>query len=268
MTKITESSSSKEKLPSYQNPPISEVVCGVRFEPSDKIYIPHIGLLWNEFRTKYPNIQHAPPIASTKGEVLLDPVVGVPLPRVWFINQSDDQLIQFQIDRLYFNWRRRQNDYPRYDHIINNFVSVLTTVAEFFLKLKLGDLKPIEYELSYINHIPKGQGWETIDDLTKVFSDFVWIQSKTRFLPNPDKIAWQAEFPLPENKGNLQINLKQATRTEDNVPLLILELKIRGNSESLDENTIREWFNSAHEWIVKGFTDLTSSKIQKFWRRE
>ena len=176
--------------------------------------------------------------------------------------------MQFQIDRFYFNWRRRQSDYPRYDHVINNFENVLNTIVNFFSEFELGGLKPIEYELSYINHIPKGQGWDTIDDLPRIFSDFVWTQTKERFLPNPEKVAWQTEFSLPEKKGHLIINLKQATRTEDKVILLVLELKTRGIGESANKEAIREWFDLAREWIVRGFNDLTTPEIHKIWERE
>lgn len=263
MTNAIESSFSTGTLPSYKNPPVNEVVCGLRFDTPDKLRIPHIGFLWDKFRADYPIIQHVPPIASAKGEIFVDQAIGMPLPRVWFINKSDDQLVQFQIDRFYFNWRRRQSDYPRYDHVINNFENVLNTIVNFFSEFELGGLKPIEYELSYINHIPKGQGWDTIDDLPRIFSDFVWTQTKERFLPNPEKVAWQTEFSLPEKKGHLIINLKQATRTEDKVILLVLELKTRGIGESANKEAIREWFDLAREWIVRGFNDLTTPEIHQ-----
>jgi uncharacterized protein (TIGR04255 family) len=268
MTHTIESSFSTGVLPSYKNPPVNEVVCGMRFDTPDGLRIPHVGFLWNKFRTDYPVIQHASPIASTKGEILVDPTSGIPLPRVWFIKKTDDQLIQFQFDRFYFNWRRRRSRYPRYAHVIKNFEKVLATIGEFFGEFKLGELKPIEYELSYINHIPKGQGWNKIDDLPAIFPDFVWKQTKERFLPNPEKTVWQTEFPMPEKKGHLIVSLKQAIRKEDKVPLLVLELKTRGISESANKKAIREWFDLAHEWIVRGFTDLTTPEIQETWERE
>ncbi len=268
MTLPTESSFSSETLPSYKNPPVNEVVCGIRFHAPDKLRFPHIGFLWDKFRTDYPTIQHAPPIASAKGEILIDKVTGIPLPRVWFINRSDDQLVQFQFDRFYFNWRRRQDVYPRYTYVIKNFENVLDTIITFFNEFELGKIDPIEYELSYINHIPEGQGWNTIDDLPIIFSDFIWRQKTGRFLPNPVKVAWQTEFPINEKKGHLIVNLKQATRTEDKVPLIVLELTVRGFSESMSKEAVREWFDVAHEWIVRGFTDLTTPEIQKIWERE
>ena len=255
-------------LPSYKKPPVNEVICGMRYYPLDKLYIPHVGFLWDKFREEYPIIQHAPPIASSKGELLIDQASGIPMHRIWFINKSDDQLIQFQFDRFYFNWRRRQDEYPRYAHVIKNFMNVLDIIINFFMEFDLGKLKPIEYELSYINHIPKGEGWDTIDELPKIFTDFLWTQTKERFLPNPLNVVWKTEFSLPETKGHLIVNLKQAIRTEDKVPLFVLELKARGNGKSTSEKDILEWFNIAHEWIVRGFTDLTTPEIQTIWERE
>lgn len=255
-------------LPSYKNPPINEVFCGMQFHTPGNFHIAHIGCLWNKFSADYPNIQHASPIASVKGDILLDSATGVPLPRVWFIKESDDQLIQFQIDRFYFNWRRRENDYPRYNNIIENFEKVRDNINDFFVEFKLGELNPIEYELSYTNHIPKEQGWNTIDDLPSIFSDFVWKKTGDRFLPNPEKVSWLTEFSLPENMGRLAVSLKQGVRTEDKVPLFILTLKTQGVCESSDKDAVRKWFDLSHEWIVKGFTDLTTPGIQGFWEKE
>ncbi|MFQ6613373.1 MAG: TIGR04255 family protein [Fidelibacterota bacterium] len=255
-------------LVNYNNPPVNEVICGMRFEEPENLRIPHIGFLWEKFRADYPFIQHAAPIASGKGEILFDQATGLPLPRVWFINKRDDQLVQFQKDRFYFNWRRRQNDYPRFHHVIRNFEETLTEIILFFEEFHFGKFRPIENELTYINHIPEGEGWETTDDIPKIFSDFVWKQTKSRFLPNPEKIAWQTEFSLPEQKGRLTVNLKQAIRTEDKIPLLVLELRVHGSCLSDKREDILKWFDLAHEWIVKGFTDLTTTEIQKFWKIE
>ncbi|TRZ92041.1 MAG: TIGR04255 family protein [Methanosarcinales archaeon] len=259
---------SSAAFPSYRKPPVNEVVCGMRFHTPDKLRIPHIGLLWNKFRADYPKVQHAPPIASVKGELQIDQETGMPIPRVWFINESDDQLVQFQIDRFYYNWRRKQGDYPRYTHVIKQFESVLNTIDIFLKEHDLGGLDPIEYELSYINHIPKGEGWDAIDDLPRVFSDFVWAQKKERFLPNPANVAWKTEFPLPGKMGRLAITLNQAIRTYDKVPLIVLELNARGLDESADKKDYRKWFNVAHEWIVRGFTDITTAEVHKIWERE
>jgi uncharacterized protein (TIGR04255 family) len=56
----TPKSSPAGVLPSYDNPPVNEVVCGMRFYTPDKLRIPHIGLLWDKFRNEYPIIKHPP----------------------------------------------------------------------------------------------------------------------------------------------------------------------------------------------------------------
>jgi len=255
-------------LPSYKKPPINEVVCGVRFDASDRLCIPHIGLLWNKFRTDYPKVQHAPPLAARAGQLVVDRTTGLPIPRVWFVNEADDELIQFQTDGFYFNWRYRERDYPRYRHIIDNFRKVANIIEDFYEECELGTIEPIDYELTYLNHIPKGQGWDSIDDLPKVFTNFNWAPIEGQFLPNPDATSWQANFVLPEEKGRLIASLKMGTRTEDQVPVLVFELKVMGLNSSVGKEDIRDWFDLSREWIVRGFTDLTTPDMHKLWERE
>jgi uncharacterized protein (TIGR04255 family) len=259
---------SSSPLPSYRNPPVNEVVCGVRFNTPENLSIPYIGLLWDKFRGKYPRVRHAPPI-QTKNQIRVDVVTGVPLPRLWFINERDDQLIQFQIDQFYYNWRRRDTIYPRYNNVIIDFEWVARIVEDFFRDNNFGDLSPTGFELSYVNHIPKKEGWETFDDLPKVFKDFLWNQIPKRFLSNPINISWVANFPLPEGKGTLTVILKNAMRLIDKVPLLVFELKATGEGDSISRKEMRHWFDVAHEMIVRGFADLTTSEIQRsVWGRE
>lgn len=256
-----------DPLPSYKSPPVNEVICGVKFVPPSNLRVTHIGHLWEKFRSDYPNVVHAAPIASVSGEITVDLTTGMPLPRVWFINESDDQLVQFQVDRFYYNWRHKKGEYPRYEYVIKNFENTWEIIEKFFAESDLGELTPIEYELSYTNHLEIKREWNTINDLPKIFSDFTWKQESKRFLPDPNKIAWQTEFLLPDSKGSLFINLKSALRAEDSTPLFIFELTARGNIGSTEKSEIRQWFDLAHEWIVRGFTDLTLPEVHKIWEK-
>lgn len=269
MSDLTPRWCSAETLPSYKKPPVIEVVSGMRFHTPETFTIPYIGLLWNKFRSEYPVVQHALPIGSHPDQIPIDQATGFPLPRVWFINEQDNQLVQFQFDRFYYNWRSRNDVYPRYSNVIKNFENVRNTVESFFHEVKMGELVPIECELTYINHIPKGQGWETINDLSGVFRYFTWTQKEDCFLPNPAGLTWQAMFNLPEKKGQLTASLSHATRKEDNLQTLVFELKARGIDETNDRDTVRQWFDLAHEWIVRGFADITTPEIQnRVWERE
>jgi uncharacterized protein (TIGR04255 family) len=264
---MAQKTSTSANLPSYKNPPVNEVVCGIRFESTENINITHFGLLWEKFQPEYPNIKHAAPITSEKRGIIIDTATGAPLPRVWFINDSNDKLIQFQLDSFYFNWRRQDGEYPRYDHIIECFEGVQHTVNEFFKEYKLGEMKHIEYELNYINHLPVGDKWISIETLNDILTDFHWTAKKERFLPIPNMLIWDARFILPEQMGELSVNLKPGIKIQDRTKILILELRVRCKQDSIEMTTTREWFDLAHEWIVRGFTDITTAKMHKEWQR-
>lgn len=259
----------QKALPSYKEPPVNEVYCGMRFRTPEKLKIPHFGLLWQKLRSQYSKIEHKPPVEATRGQVLMDSTTGLILPRMWFINEQDNKLVQFQMDQLYFNWRKRGDEYPRYPQIITGFEEVVGIVKGFFQEELLGDLEPVEYQLTYMNHIPKGQGWDTTLDLGRIFKDFLWTDTD-RFLPQPTNYVWQARFQLPDSKGNMIIRLSEGTQIEEkSQKLLILELTTKGLVEQIGNGvSMRQWYDVAREWIVRGFTDITTSEMHKIWERE
>lgn len=74
---------------------------------------------------------------------------------------------------------------------------------------------------------------------------------------------------MPEEKGILTVSLRKGIRTADKTPLLVLELKARGPAKSNSGEEMRRWFDSAHEMIVLGFSDLTNPDVQKsLWEIE
>ena len=70
---------------------------------------------------------------------------------------------------------------------------------------------------------------------------------------------------MPNNKGRLHALLRLAVNKESKDQIMIFELTARGFSS---EN-MSDWFDMAHEWIVRGFSDLTNDTIQKtIWKRK
>jgi len=256
-------------LPSYRKPPVIEVVCGLRFEPLEGLKIPHIGLFWEKVRKEFPNCQHAAPLGVGPGTI--DPDIGLPLLRVWLINKANDRLIQIQRDAFIYNWRKRQENrpYPRYRRIISSFERNLDRFTKFLDDHGINLPTPTECELTYINHIVQGEGWQTAADSRKIFRDFNWRSGRGRFLHNPLETTWQAAFALPEDKGRLNVKLEQGTRKIDDMPVLVLTLSARGIGSDKSLHALWSWFPIAHEWIVRGFADLASSQIQReVWERD
>jgi uncharacterized protein (TIGR04255 family) len=260
-----------QQLPDYENPPVDEVVCGVLFEPLKTFLLPHFGLLWEKkFRQEYPGLREMAPLIPIVESFEEAPsqqkveVAELPLPRVWFMH-DDGRIIQVQRDRFLHNWRKLQptDEYPRYEKVFKMFQSHFASFQDFLNDIGVGPVAPCQYEMTYVNIIPQGQGWETDDDIGKVFRDFCWRREKQRFLPHPDSIDWQSSFPLPNQAGRLRMHIQSGIRRTDNRRVFRFELTARGIGSNTAPEKMQEWFDLAHEWIVRGFADLTTPQIQR-----
>ncbi len=120
-------------LPDFADPPVAEVALAVQFEPLANLRIPHLGLLWSDFRDRFPKIEEHPQLgpmmehfgtkgASTTG-VRFEMMTKPPIPRCWFLNDEGTELVQVQQDRFAHNWRKigEGNEYPRYNHLRETF---------------------------------------------------------------------------------------------------------------------------------------------------
>src|SRR5712691_13141372 len=165
--------------PSYKKPPLVEVVNGIVFQPLAGLRIAHWGRLWEEFKAEFPKCEHAPPLALD-GLASVNPddiASGFPfVPRLWFINGTEDRLLQFQANRFYYNWRQKpqREIYPRFPEIYKGFEQLWKTFQGFSEREGLGKVLPKECELSYINHIPKEHGWSSPSDIKNILPDIAW----------------------------------------------------------------------------------------------
>lgn len=259
---------SEVERPEFENPPVIEVVCGVAFPPVPGFTIAHVGRWWDELGEEFQQVDEVPPLAVViegpgphTREVFAD---AMPIPRMWFTSSAGDRLVQLQRDRFLTNWRKTSPDhtYPRYDRVSSDFFDLLSRFEQFCETH--ADAKPDlkQYELSYINHLPQGEGWDTLGNIGNVFPDLSW-RDDGRFLPSPEGLDARIAFALPEDAGRLHIRLQVARRRQDNQPILVLDLTARGFLPDT-----KKWFGLAHEWIVRGFADFTGDAVQKdLWGR-
>jgi uncharacterized protein (TIGR04255 family) len=253
-------------LPKYDNPPLEEVAFGVSFDPLHRFKTPYIGLFWDRIRKDFPNCEQAPVIGNI--EDIIEPQVGLPTPRVWLINSADDHLVQIQKNKFLFNWRKRKDFYPSFELVRTGFFENFNNFLDFVLEHDLGDLNVRGYELTYINIILPGKAWGSLNNIYSLFPDLSWRSSVNRFLKDVDNLLWQTGFVLPDDYGNLVIQLQKGIRKTDNSPLLRLELTVRGFNEDTSPEGVKKWFGKAHEWIVLSFEDITDEHVQKeVWKK-
>ena len=248
-------------LADYDRPPVIEVVYGVRFAPLKGWMLPHVGAFWEQVLDEFPRCEHAPPIGDSD---FFDPATGIPLPRVWLISSADDRLLQLQPGRFLYNWRHREGagPYPRYETLSKTFFRFFEDLRNFVTKNELGDMEVLEYELTYINHIFEQEGWKFPEQIGRVVDQLAWPDQRYRFLPHPSTVSWQARFAFGEETGGLLAKLNPARHAKDDKQLLVLELSARGLPAGAPVEHMEGWFSHAHEWIVRGFEDLTSGEAQ------
>lgn len=264
-----------QTLPEYESPPINEVVCGIQFERLEQFLNAYIGLLWEKYKPQYSECQEAAPLVPAiekfDGPAQVErPYIDVPASRTWFISSDGNSLIQVQRDRFLHNWREIRPDdvYPRYPHIIKEFQSLFAKFTSFLEEHNIGVIIPMQYELTYINLIPQGQGWNAITDVEKVFPNFTWQRREGSFLPPPESVDWNTNFVFPGKSGRLHTRVQTAFRRADGLPFLRFELTARGIGEFNTLDMMWDWFEVAHEYIVRGFAELTASEVQQqIWRR-
>lgn len=269
---------SKDKnLPEYDAPPVNEVVIGVQFDTLTKFTAVHPGLFWQEIRNNYPKLSVHPPLGSVfelfggekpkkiKGELLRIP----PLPRCWFLDESENQLVQIQADRFVHNWKKvtGKEEYPRYENVQAEFVKLWELFLEFTKKEDLGNVTINQWELSYVNYIFKGNEWSSMDDLQNLFSCWAGRPSES-CLPIPENIGVEVAYAFPEKFGRLHISFNPAFKKPEDTPIIRLNLTARGRLEQSDISSILASFDLGHEWIVNGFTDFTTSKVHEIWKRK
>ena len=266
-----------KSLPEYANPPVIEVVSGVGFTPLEGFKAIHVGLLWNAFRDQFPRVEEHSPLVMPL-EVLDVPVVQVgevqfsdtpPLPRVWFVDASGNGIVQVQRDALLHNWRKLKDGdtYPRFDVVISEFREHFSLLTKFVEHHQLGAILPLQYELNYVNHIFPNEYWGQGKVLNNIFPDFQWRQEGRSFLPREYEVVnWKTVVRLPNGAGRLHITIQTAFKLPERSPVLVLEMKARGIAADRSVDSVWRWFDLAHEWIVRGFADITDTKIQqKLW---
>ncbi len=66
--------------------------------------------------------------------------------------------------------------------------------------------------------------------------------------------------------GRLHVSIQPGWRKPDNAPIYVLELTARGAPTGIGMEGAQSFFDVGHDWIVRGFRDLTTSDMHKIWR--
>lgn len=264
----------KAPLPSFENPPLDEMVIGVQFPTLKKLTTAHLGRFWNRIHDKYPQAQDAFPLArqlENQDPQFEQPFqfikAAVPAPRCWFLSSDGTQLLQVQNDRVLRNWRRVTGTerYPRYQALLDAFFADLDRFVDYVKTEKLGEITVDQCDLTYINQIDREAGWASFADLNHLFTCLK--PAPAGVLQNPETLAWNATYKLPTDRGRLYVTIAPTIRARDFKMTVTVQFVARGAPAANSGEALSQWFDMAHEWIARAFDELTGPELHALWKK-
>jgi uncharacterized protein (TIGR04255 family) len=265
-------------LPEFKNPPVNEVACSVVFSPLTEYTTAHSGLFWHNVRGKYTRAEQREPLVippeleapPTLESALTPPELArLVYPRIWLLTSDGTELIQLQRDVFVRNWRQQRGDetYPRFPTLFQRFEEDFRAFRHFVREQRLGTIEPSHCELTYVNNIftPGGRG---SSELGRVL--ITSTMPAKGFLPEPDDCGYRSRYSIRTPAGflgRLTVTASPAVRRSDQRELIALNLTVRGRPTGRDDSGIAGFFRIAHEWIVRGFDELTRPEMHAQWGR-
>jgi uncharacterized protein (TIGR04255 family) len=265
-----------QPLPEFDAPPVEEVALGVEFPQIDGWRIPHFGLFWQQIRADYPAFDVQPPVPSQIESPTILPREPGHLRlsfdpnnvRCWFLDETKNNLLQVQPDRFLRNWRQVTGDeaYPRYAVLRPAFERDWHRFLTFLSDNQLPAPSVAQCEVTYINNIERGAGWDSFDDLSRVTP--LWAGRVTDgFLQHPESTTVALSYGIENQRGRLRIMMNHALRLRDGKEILQLQLVARGKPASEAPTDVLSWLDLGREWIVRAFADTTTPAMHTIWKR-
>jgi uncharacterized protein (TIGR04255 family) len=259
------------ELPSFENPPLSEVALGIQFSPIPNYTLVDAQPVWRLFQDKFPEVSEQPPLApqfETFGGAA--PFSGVQFQfgpaiqsnRLWFVSADGSHLLQFQPDRFLTNWRKNDDqDYPRFEIIVEKFKDNLHQLADYVKNIKNANLDVNQAEITYVNIIP-------IEDFDEFYK---WLE-----VLNPVEFSLEAlnlkfsEVVYEVNRNpiaRMHHDLQTVVALDGQSKALQFSLTYRGKPNDSEIESVLDFLGNGRLAIIKRFVELTTNEAHKKWGR-
>jgi uncharacterized protein (TIGR04255 family) len=265
-------------LPKFERPPVVETVLGVQFHPLPNFTNGHLGLFWKRLGSDWPFAadvlalepqfeQFADPQSWVQAGILfkVSQEVG---SRLQIRNKDHDRMIQVQNGRLFYNWLGQGGgNYAGYKIVRPAFNQALKELERFLVEELKGDVQPNQWEVTYVNHLPKGTVWNSLEDCAELFRMRPLLQGGPSGTLLED-FGGEWHYEIPPKRGRLHVQLKHGKLPNPGGSEgILLTLTARGPIGEVKEqgSDLDTGLNLGHEVIVRAFYDLTAETAHEFW---
>lgn len=262
----------------FERPPLNEVVFSIQFERDVTDEVGILSEFWGKIRADYPGLEKQmplPPAMESFDAVIQPPAVqfellmGAPSQRYWFLSADQTLIVQVQPDRLMFNWRKVVGDeeYPHYDTLAPRFAELI----ELFLSCEsvAGNATVGWCELQYVNPVEADGPENTHGQLARIVNFLEADPPHEHLPPVEDTQIQQRRRILDENgdpRGRLYLTAVPAVRATDGGRAYVITLLARGRPAKGElPDSAFGFLNEAHDLIVKGFREVTTSEMHERW---
>lgn len=261
-------------LPKFKDPPAVETMMGCHFVDLLGWNPIYFGLLYSEFRERYPIVQMLPLIFDARNPPQ-EVNFGIPPLRAGFADARNSELVQVQSNLFFRNWRRTAADssYNHYADLKPLFLRDWEHFVRFLDRNGIAQPQILHVEASYVNQLVRGREWNTYPDLAKILKPFAAraeIENHGRhyrFLPGAATLSMQLGYTLPDLGVSLQVQANAAIRQPDGAEVIQLVISARSSAgvESLNSNGLNVTLDNCHDAVILGFEDLTTEYAHSLW---
>lgn len=251
----------------FDRPPLIEMVVGIRFLPESGLRLFTLNALVEKWKKSYPRIQEVPPLLEWADPGSAEPfqlTVGHPF-RLWFVDDSEHELVQLQADRLLVNWRKLgAGQYPRYPHVKDVLLERLDELNAFLRPNQSESVQVVGAEISYINSVSvNGQAGGALERVLRF-----WHPGRPGSLGTPDLATCALAYSVPMTRSDTPAQLlveAKPNRNASGEPTMSLSLTLRGAVKP--PASVGAYLDEMHMHITSSFLELTPDEAQLDWGR-
>jgi uncharacterized protein (TIGR04255 family) len=266
--------------PAFDNPPVIEALIGVQFVPLLDYTNGHAGWFWRDCLGEgWPRTVDVPALPDQFERFGEERVFGLaqlgftllqtkPSDRLQIINGDDDRVVQVQSSRFIFNWRKRNQNYPRHRQARAEFSQLYGRFRDFAARTGLGTLVPNQWELTYINHIPRGELWQDPADWHRILPGLLREPASApgvRF----ESAHGEWRYEIEPARGRVHLSVQHAKTPGDaGSEVLVFHFTARGAVSEEPGWGLDDGLDRGHDEISRLFIQLTSPEAHRVWGRK
>jgi uncharacterized protein (TIGR04255 family) len=256
----------------WKRPSVIEVVLGVQFDTLPDLTNGHLGWFWGEMNGEFPKSDDVPPIPTVEvfGEGSPFGFPGIALrertgdSRLRMTSGDGTKMIQVQNGWLVANWTKKPTSgYPGFTEVNGLFNHAMDRFRAFLGSRSLGSIRPNLWEVTYINHIPKGTVWNDFSDLHKVFPGLFGKGYSPTGVCEAVSSSWN--WRLAPHPGRLDVTVQSAKMSETGADILLVRSVARGPLGGENSPTLDAYLNFGRSSVVDTFMEVTSKEAQRYW---